>query len=732
MTKQEIQRYTDKVRYNLENGKIKNTFDALNFLLMRMQNWQLRENLHDLEENYKRMLDYLINGVQDPQRDKVLNDLMRSLYNVSDSVELELKTDAYSSYYYDRRRSYLYSFQESPDELVKSLEDIGGRLELLLLLEDETNAEVIQLEKDKENIAKKLFDSIWLSSNWHKGAKESWVKVVNNPLMPESLSCLIASAVSLSLLEVFDEQKALFLLEMAESNNEEIRLRVLTGILLFLRKYDKRLYLYSSINNRLQHLAENPTFINEIRNIILQFIISRETEKVSRKIQDELIPKVIKRGSNVNLKIKLDDLMNEGNMDDKNPEWEKIIQDSGLADQFQEISELHMEGVDIMHSSFAHLKSYPFFNDISNWFKPFDVSAEYRSEKDMVGFANLLKQSTMICNSDKYSFFFSISQMPESYRKTMMGQFSAESDAVKEMASAEIVSDSKKIGNVTRQYIQDLYRFFKLYPRKKDFTDIFKTAPEFYEVPSILNLINTKDNLQIVAEYYFEKNYYKEAADLFALLLNVSDAPEVIYQKKGYCHQMLGDIEDAISTYTQAELLNGNNPWVIKKLAYCYRVSKQAEQALVYYKKAEKLNPDNLSIQLNIGHCYLELKDFDNALKYYFKVEYMEADKNKYKAWRPIAWSSFLMGKYEQAMDYFKKVLEHSPSATDYLNMAHTQLVTGNIIEAVKNYHLSIRYFDNSWDKFYEAFVSDIPDLINAGVNEKDIPFILDRVMYEI
>ena len=70
--------------------------------------------------------------------------------------------------------------------------------------------------------------------------------------------------------------------------------------------------------------------------------------------------------------------------------------------------------------------------------------------------------------------------------------------------------------------------------------------------------------------------------------------------------------------------------------------------ALSYYHRAEKIQPENLSVQMNIGHCYVEQKDYEEALKYYFKVDYLDPEGGK--AWRPIAWCSFLVGKKEQAV----------------------------------------------------------------------------------
>ena len=50
--------------------------------------------------------------------------------------------------------------------------------------------------------------------------------------------------------------------------------------------------------------------------------------------------------------IKLDEWMGATGFEEKNPEWQKIIDESGLSDKLQELSELQMEGADVFHSTF--------------------------------------------------------------------------------------------------------------------------------------------------------------------------------------------------------------------------------------------------------------------------------------------------------------------------------------------------------------------------------------------
>ena len=152
--------------------------------------------------------------------------------------------------------------------------------------------------------------------------------------------------------------------------------------------------------------------------------------------------------------------------------------------------------------------------------------------------------------------------------------------------------------------------------------------------------------------------------------------------------------------------------------------------ALKYYRRYEALNPDNLSVQISIGHCHLELKDYNEALKCFFKVDYL--DNKSHKAWRPIAWCSFLTGKYDQARNYYKKILDNQPHAQDLLNAGHTEWALQNIKGALSFYQQAVQMENGNILKFQEQFSQDVADLLIAGIEEAEVALMLDQLRYKI
>lgn len=88
--------------------------------------------------------------------------------------------------------------------------------------------------------------------------------------------------------------------------------------------------------------------------------------------------------------------------------------------------------------------------------------------------------------------------------------------------------------NISNRYIQDLYRFFKLYIRRTEFTDPFAGHINLLHVSVLNPLLSDSDSLRLIGEYYFRRGYYVEALELFERLSAAYHSDSEIYQKIGF------------------------------------------------------------------------------------------------------------------------------------------------------------------------------------------------------
>lgn len=716
MTLQEINKAYNRIIGSLDSKELKNAFDSIQSLISGSREISFQDKLNELQDTYKYMLRYRIEGAKDPMQEQIYNRIQTSSYELADRIRNKALAIESPLAFYSRRRS----LQVQPNVTFENL-----HLQL-----SKHYATGNRAEYDAMLIV--LFNKIWVSDPFTIEEAAVIKNILFDNELPFTAGCQIVSALMLGLQTAFDPEKLMLLFDAANHENEEIKVRALISILLTLYVYRKRTALYPQITNRLDALSETPGFTKAIRTITLRFILARETEKITRKLQNEIIPEMMKLSPKISNKINLKDITPEQLGEEMNPEWENIFADSSLGKKMEEFSELQQEGADVMHSTFVHLKSFPFFRELSNWLLPF--TTEHSSFGDRFNQNNgeklMLDSMTLaafMCNSDKYSLYFSMMQLPEEAKKMMMNQFDSQATEMIQQNKEELISKRGKLEAITGQYIQDLYRFFKIYPGHLDFNDIFTMPLDFHNLSILRPYISDEESLSSIAEFYLRKNYFSDALTIFNQLAETNQDSDILFQKIGYCKQMNDDLQGALDAYLRADLLNPGSKWVIRRIAGCYRSLKEPEEALKYYRRYEKLNPDNLSITISIGHCYLELRNYSEALKCFYKVDYLDGNN---KAWRPIAWCSFLTGKYDQARNYYKKILSNQPNTQDLLNAGHTEWALQNIKGAIEFYRQAVEKENRDFYKFQEEFNQDIPDLIVAGIEDTEISLMMDQLRY--
>ena len=732
-----INKEKELVYSHIEKKQLKSAIERVKELVSRQNNWSIAEKLTELETNYKFMLHYLVEGKGDPQQDKIYDKLFRDIYIITDDAVESLLMQDSSSIFFEKLRIQNVRETVTLDEYRSILNKQADTVTFLDLLDEgaEKDARVRKNSVAHENTLLDLFNYIYTSPRANSDFIESLNRFIDDEVIPEHDKCIVISALTLNIFERFDTSKIIFLLDVCQKPQHEIVARSIIGIIPIFQIYRKRLQFYPECSNRFKLLSDNIQFIRMFMRAVLGYIQAHETEKITKRLNEEIIPEMMRLSPMIGKKIRLDEWMGESGLDEKNPEWQKILDESGLTDKLQEFSDLQMEGADVFHSTFSNLKNYPFFNELSNWFLPFDaqhssVQSVFGSDLSSSKMIKNMFEASIICNSDKYSFCFSIMLMPEEYRNMMIGQLGAEGDELNKLQQEELaLNPNQKVDSIIKQYIQDLYRFFKLHPKSSNFKDIFNLPLNFHEIEEFHPIVYQPRYLEQIALYYFEKNNFREASEAYKMLSERVPPKSEFWQKMGYCKQMTADIRGALDDYLHADLIEDNNTWLLNRIAYCYRVLKEPETALEFYRRLEQFRPDDLNIQLNIGHCYLELKQYDEALNYYFKVELL--NNNNTRAWRSIAWCAFLSNKFDVAQNYYTRILQNKPNAHDYLNAAHVELCLSNNNKAVEFYKLS-QNLAGSLEIFNSMLEDDVDVLKEAGVDTKILPIIVDKMLYDL
>lgn len=734
MSKNNILSQKNRIVNFIEQKRLREAFVELKHISDGAMAWEISDEIMRLEESYKLMLSYATQGADDPSRASLYDNIVSDMLLLLDRVVRQRLSQDEASLYYNAIRTERFSSSKTIASLIDEYLSLADKLSIYNIIVSDENSQQLQNSlEEKERLEREIFNRIWITFPLKSNEEELIKDIFQSKKFTQQFQELVVSALLMGMNEYYDPRRLNLLFAAYQSEIQEVSVKALVAILLSFYKYGCRIS-DAKLLNYFASIKELPTWSSDVKTAYLEFVRTRDTERISRKMQDELIPQMLKLRPDIYKKINDSTAMIDMSSIEENPEWEEMLNKSGITDKIKELSQLQEEGSDVFMSTFSHLKTFPFFSDIANWFLPF--SLEHSLVKRTLGtdisvIGDIIENAPFLCNSDKYSFLLSLGSIPQHQRQLMLSQFEQQREALggAGMAMASMTMPNQR-KNLLNKYLQDLYRFFKLFRRKGEFNDPFANSINLVNVSLLSDDLDDVDTLTLVAEFYFRRKYYQEALDVYLSISEKIPPTAQIFQKIGYCYHQQGDIKNALINYEHAELLNADSAWTLRRIAACHKSLNNPQKALSYYERVASMNADDLAVTMNIGHCHLELENYKEAIKNYYKVEFL--DEKSTRAWRPLAWCLLLSGDFDQSSGYYSKILNDNPTAEDYLNMGHLALAQSNISKAIESYKLSIDNKCTNVDWLIDSLKKDEKYLTKIGVDISLMPFIVDALLYSI
>ena len=722
----------EKVKRLLDKSRLKKAIDTLDEGIDELQDWDLRTKFTGMQTAYGYLLDYMAKGIPDPDRERLHSEMLAQCYMLNDMIAIARLTEHSTKVYCQMRRRYknlegLPGLQERFKENAANLQVTKG------LPSGECKSIRSELASERTRMLSQLFGTILGSIAWSKSDTEGVCAFISDNEIPVNDRAVAVSALMLSTLKCFEPAKVTALCTIATNSDTLLSTRAIVGLVIVLYQYSERIRLYSEIGQALETLAEDGTTLRRIQTIQIQLLRCRETQKIDRKMREEIIPAMMKNPNLSKEKFSIDILKEIEEDEDKNPEWKQWLEKDEIKGKIEEMAKWQVEGADVYMSTFSQLKRFPFFNEFFNWFRPFDVDEPSVAEvlpddssinKTIIG---AICNSPIFCNSDKYSFCFTFKQIPQEQRDMLMGQITGAGDPAEQMPDTFTEIPTEKRAEVeSNQYIQDLYRFFKISNYRHEFSDPFAMSLNLLEKKELAPLADSSEAVLRMFRYLVEKEYYSEAINAGKIYEKSGEGDAQFYQEIGYCMQKEHDYTAAIDYYTKADIIKPDTLWTLRHIAQCYRLQGEFDKALSYYRMAEELAPENVSLLLQTGESFATMEQYEEAFARFFKAEYIKPGSRR--AMRAIAWCSFITGKDDQARAYYQRLMElPHPAFEDYLNAAHVEWVTHNNQQAVEYYNRAKELCGNA-DKVAEHILNDKEVMFERGVTETELQLLIDLI----
>lgn len=678
--------YTDSELQQIRNviTSEQNVGEALKSLRSFIKSYKLHAfdaRISRIESDYELMKSYMRKGLDDPQFEEVYDRLLLTLYVLNADVQLAVflnENPSYQAAYMD-----VQSLDADFDAIKTRLEAFVQDIALLSLEpQDAQKAKKQELYERHQQYVKKLFSALLVSPEWNESTAKFAQDLLLSPTIDAIDAQLLLSGVMLSAIQLFDIHQFQTLVQVYRQATEpHLRQRALVGIVLSLPENEGD--IYPEIQQTINTLCQDEQTCRELVELQMQMFYCMNADADNEKLQKDIIPNLMK-GSNISIsragivekeEDEVDEILNPGAADQAMEEMER---------NFNQMMNMQKAGSDIYFGGFSQMKRFAFFATLSNWFVPFyEDHPGLQQVNDKLGgnkFMQLLLESGPFCDSDKYSFVLGLSsiidKIPQNMRELLDNQ-----DAFGTTVSMEEKSNPAYI---RRMYLQDLYRFYRLYHNKNDFHNPFDTSAmensAFFVVNPYFRESPLKDRIMEVGKFLYKHHFYRE---LWQLLGAYADREDVEYWRlAAMAYYREKDYLSADKAYTNVLEMNADDVQAIRGKALAGFYLEDYEQAVEYNKKLLEMDATNEHVQLNLAVSLMNNDEIEEAMSLLFKLNYDHPENLSIQ--RSLAWGYLQQQKPQQAAPIYKRLLANKHRMpTDCLNAGYCQWFLSNVEEAI-------------------------------------------------
>ena len=710
----------------LMDRRLSNAIEVLDQLYVQRPSLMGHSEFEAIKTDYQLMVDYMGRGFSDSHRESLYNTLLQRLYRVAADLEISWRCKNVSAYVNSFR--VIDHLNTSHDFVRTVLESFVSDIAMLSLQPEETREQKsTELYDRHQSFINRLFSALWTSCQWTDDDCKFYTELLLSPTVVSTDQQVIVTAISLGAMNQFDINKFKTLVNVYQkATDEHVRQRALVGwVLAVFEGMD----IFPEQDAMIRELCENPAITRELLTLQIQFFYSKDAEKDNDKIQRDIMPDIM-RNSNLTIG-------RLGIMEKEEDAIESILhQDADekrmeqLEEKVRKMMDMQKQGSDIYFGGFSQMKRFPFFNDMVNWFTPFYLNhPALRSVINRLGdtkFLNTLMERSNFCESDRYSFAFAleqiINQLPADIKDAigsdaMLGPL-AESD------------DTEDAISIRRTYLQDLYRFFRLYHTANDFINPFEDNGKgdfvadtfFFTYKSFMGTGLDDVKLRLASHLY----KHQQMTELAELLTTFQSADPRYAILMGYTNINMGKAEFAYQFFDYALKAEPGNQWALKGKARAALDAEDYKTAEEVYTELLKLEPGHKNYTMNRCVALLKLGRTSEVREELFRLDYQYPEDMNVK--RVLAWAMLSDNSLDKASQLYDTLLAATPAHEDYLNAGYCQWAMGNVQRTVELFREWIVKSGKSREQLLEEFRSDADTLTMYSISEIDCFLMLSLV----
>lgn len=717
-------KYIAEVKTLVLENKIFRAVSRLKELSPEYVDTKSLDRINSIEQTYRYMVHYFLEGAKDDSRRKVTDEIANSLYCICGTILRKAEEkDSPAAYF-----SALRTLRHKNADLSQLLEEYR-RLDSEMKLAVAADAVDYERTRDLYDIKSDLFNFVWTMLE-NNDAVTELREFFESDDFAEDVKNLVVAALTLSLMQFYDATKIRLLIDVYNKEiSENLCARTLVALILAFKRYDTLFSRHCDpkILVALGVWEDSIMTYRRLRDVIKNLVSTIDTERINDKMRNEVIPELMRLSPDIMKKMRESGGAVSPETFENNPEWEEMLERSGLADKFKELNEMQSEGADMMMVTFSNLKSFPFFNQVAAWFMPCDINSPdiTLNEEEKRKLSRLFEIGVPICESDKYSLVFAFEKMPAQQRDMILTQFDMQLRQVsEEMADRLLKKSMPEFDNSAQLFVRELYRFFKLYRNKAQFYDPYGHSWDISGVPVAGTIFKEPELTELLAEFYFRRGIWTEALKYFGMFETDASSEPAYWEKIGFCHQNNKDYISALEAYSKSELLKTPGLWLLKRLGFVNRKLGNYRDAAQYYERVMEKEEENFQIIMDAAICYMNEDEPSLALPYLYHAFYLKPENSD--TVRSIVNAEYDLENYDKALSYLEKITDDRLSIADLVLKGNILFLKQNIKEAHTSY---CEAMNKTKDESGRSKIREgILGLVAKGVDRFDVDILLDSL----
>ena len=701
----------------IENRQLGRALRGVENYLLTRQLQADADRVAVVRQDYDYLLQYWRQGYADPQRNELYDKLLRQLYVLTTNLVLKdwLRGSPYLKNLYTRTRQTGRNWTVSA--IRQQLENYVSE-QAMLSLEPENKRQVRreELERQHAMLMNDLFDYIVTTRLWPDTLSEAFEEMLLSPTIDSLDQQLIVSAITLSAMQAFDFNKFSVLANVCrQTTDDALRQRALVGWVLALD--GNKNAIYPDLHQLVADLCADEQIRQALTELQMQLIYCMEAENDGKTIMSEIMPELMK-GNNMRVtRHGLEEIDEDALEDILHPEAAEQNMER-MEQSMHRMANMQKQGADIYFGGFSQMKRFPFFNQLSSWFVPFyshhpAVSAVWQRTRGR-RFLETVTAIGTFCDSDKYSFVLAFEQLLDRIPQSVLSMIE-QGDATPIPIGGDIdLEEQRQPAFRRRMYLQNLYRFFRLYAVRSEFADPFSDVGRylFFANPVFRGTALQQRSMEVAA--FLLKRKRRE--ELRMVLDGCDDSCH------NYQYYMLrARIEKPAAqrtSYKEALRLQPESEQALAGYARACFNLQIYEEAVGAYERLAKLQ-ERMSYQLSLAACLANCGRTSEAEPILFKLNYLHPDNKN--VLRILAWTLMAGGKYEQAEKCYGQLEGEDVTRGDAVYHAICLWLMGRIADAIDRFNVLTEPLETIID-------SERQFLLQHGVGPVDIQLMLDSV----